>query len=103
MRRFPRKHKDKAQRVHFLRRFSQRVGYVPGHETCAEIVRQIRAGEAVHLYDQSLRVKIKGVRVNSENLVVVYDKKRGSLVTVLPLDSAFYTDLERIYATSSKN
>lgn len=102
MHRFSRKHKERSQRAHFLRRFAQRIGYVPGDNTCDEIVRQIRAGESVHLYDQSLRVKIKGIRVNDEPVVVVYDRMRGSLVTVLPKDSAFYADLERAYATDNK-
>jgi len=103
MPRFSRKHKERAQRVHFLRRFTERIGYCPGDDTCAEIIRQIRDREAVHLYDQSLRVKIKGVRVNGEPVVVIYDRMRGSLVTVLPKDSEFYRDMERVYETRSKN
>jgi len=103
MHRLSRKHKERAQRAHFLRRFQQRIGYLPRDDTCEEIVRQIRAGEAVHLEDQSLRVKIKGVRVNGEPVVVIYDRMRGSLVTVLPKDSVFYSDLERVYETGSKN
>lgn len=103
MHRRSRKHKDRAQRSHFLRRFAERIGYVPGKDVCEEIVRTIRNGEAVHLEDQSLRVKIKGVRVNGENVVVVYDRNRGSLVTVIPKDSVFYKDLERVYEAGSKN
>ncbi|HSV43256.1 MAG TPA: hypothetical protein VLJ10_01755 [Candidatus Bathyarchaeia archaeon] len=99
MHRISKRHKERAQRIHFQRRFSQRIGYVPDTVTCEGIIRQIKQGESVHLFDQSLRVKIKGVKVNGENVVVVYDKLRGSLVTVIPKDSVFYTDLERAYAT----
>jgi alkyl hydroperoxide reductase subunit AhpF len=97
-----RKHKDRAQRAHFLTRCSQRIGYVPGKETVEDIVRQIRSGEAVHLYDQSLRVKIKGVLVNGDTMVVVYDKMRGTLVTVLPKSSEFYKELDKEYETREK-
>jgi hypothetical protein len=103
MPRFSRRHKERAQRAHFLRRFQQRIGYLPADDTCEEIIRQIREREAVHLDDQSLRVKIKGVRVNGEPVVVIYDRLRGSLVTVLPKDSVFYQDLERAYETGSEN
>lgn len=92
MRRLSRKHKERAQRAHFIRRFTERIGYVPGDVTIDEMIRQVRSGESAHLYDQSLRVKIKGVKINGDKIVVVYDKMRGSLVTVIPRDSVFYND-----------
>jgi hypothetical protein len=103
MHRISRRNKDRAQKIHFLRRFVERVGYVPDKVTIDEMLRQIREGEAVPLYDQSLRVKIKGIKVNGKNLVVVYDRSRGTLVSVLPMDSAFYQDLELAYETNSTN
>jgi len=57
-----------------------------------QIVDKIQMGASVHLYDQSLRVKIKGVQINGEWIVVVYDKMRKTAVTTLPKESEFYQD-----------
>jgi hypothetical protein len=88
------KHKDRDQRRHFCRRMAEREGIAVGPEVYEEIMRQIRIGEAKHLEDQSLRVKIKGVRIAGQWLVVVYDRMRKTLVTVLPRTSVFYAELE---------
>lgn len=80
---------------HFARRFSERIGFQLTDALYQRIIALIQGGKAVHLYDQSLRVKIKGVHVDGVDIVVAYDKLRGTLVTVLPKDSVFYKDLAK--------
>ena len=84
-----------AQKAHFQKRLVERVGIMLDSAALSIIIDNIKEGRAVHLYDQSNRVKIKGVKYSDLWLVVVYDRLRKSLVTVLPHDSEFYSILKQ--------
>jgi ASC-1-like (ASCH) protein len=85
--------KKAAQDIHFRKRLLERTGlYIERYEVDI-LIDQIIKKQAIHLEDQSLRVKIKGVRYKNTWLVVVYDRIRRSLVTILPETSFFYQEL----------
>lgn len=85
--------KKKAQTIHFRRRMAQRHALAVTPADVRFIIHQIQCGQAVHIWDQSIRVKIKGVKLNGEWLVVIYDSIRKTLVTVLPKENEFYKGL----------
>lgn len=51
-----------------------------------EIVGKIRGGRATFIRRQSNRVSLFGVIFAGQETVVVYDKSRGTVVTLIPRD-----------------
>ncbi|MDO8640845.1 MAG: hypothetical protein Q7R33_04825 [Nitrosarchaeum sp.] len=85
-----------AQHVHFQRRMIERQGTFLDPQSVIAIIRKIQSGESLHLRTQSNRVTIKGVKHNEKWFVVVYDKLRKSLVTILPETNGYYKKLQNI-------
>jgi hypothetical protein len=66
-----------------MRRGLERYGVVLDAEKRAEVVRQIRDGEGVFVERWSTARSIWRVTIDEQDLVVVYDKRRGEIATVL--------------------
>ena len=78
--------KSQAQRVHACRRFRQRLGIELTNELHDEVVGMIRQNDprARFVKRQSLRLSFWEIEFARSRCCVVYDRKRGNIVTVLP-------------------
>lgn len=77
--------KAKAQRRHAQRRARGRYGVHLNRADLDAMVRQIQAGKATFLRRQSGRVSLFAVDMQGLRVPVVYDRKRKTIVTVLPI------------------
>lgn len=85
-RRKGRSSKDKAckQKEHAIRRARERYNlYVTDHDYAAAC-RMIQSGNAEFIEQESLRIVHLKVELAGQKVPVVYDKKRRTIVTVLP-------------------
>lgn len=109
--------KDKAINIHFTRRMEERYGLKINRRVRAELVKWIKRGKAVYLERISnnrsmleVPIFLSGVLVkDNENvkfgdkLVMIYDKKRQRLITVLPgrnYEDAIHAEEEKQPATN---
>lgn len=76
--------KKESIRVHAKRRFVERAGVELTKALRRNLVASIRSGKAEFVERQSHRVTLFRVPVGAEKRVVVYDKTRGEIVTLLP-------------------
>ena len=74
----------KSLRFHTRRRFEERVGMFYSKKLENIIVSNIQHGLSKHIKTQSRTRTIHDVSVRGKELRVVYDKQRGTIVTVLP-------------------
>lgn len=79
----PRNSKKRCQYRHAKRRFLQRQGVEVSNGDLDSLVRIIQRGEAEFVERQSLRITKWRVDVFGMPCVVVYDRSRKSIVTVL--------------------
>ncbi len=77
------KSKAEAQRAHARRRSIERYGVGLTKAAEREIIEKIQSGKATFLEKESNRISIFGVRYAGEETVVVYDKTRGTVVTLM--------------------
>lgn len=66
-------------------RAAERFGLDLSNRDLAMIVRQIRYQESIFVMRSTKRVSLHIVEHNGTKLPVVYDKNRGALVTILPV------------------
>lgn len=76
--------KAQSQKVHARRRSAERFGVCLTSEAEREIVEKIRSGRATFIRRQSNRVSLFGVIFAGKETVVVYDRSRGTVVTLIP-------------------
>lgn len=83
------KNDDKSKTLikHTKRRAKERYGLYLKENDIINIVSMIQKGKAKHVLTESLRVTIWHVNYLGKELKVVYDKKRKTLITALPLDN----------------
>lgn len=74
--------KKQAQSIHFRRRAIQRIGVSITKKDRRLMVQQIKSGKAQFLEKHSLRVNSWKFSINGVDCEVLYDKKRGSLITI---------------------
>jgi len=79
--------KTKAQKIHFKYRVKQRYGLDINRLQRIEIIKMIQHGEAKFLNHQSRRVSKFIVEFKGTQMIVIYDKKRKTLVTALPINN----------------
>jgi len=86
MRKKKNKRPDKrtCQTIHFKKRFLERYGIDPNRHMRREMLEMIQRRECVILDTQSCRISVLDIMFGGRHYPVVYDKKRKSLVTVLP-------------------
>jgi hypothetical protein len=78
--------KHVCQRTHFKNRVLERYGLSINKESYKLIVDKIQNGESTYLGKRSLRTSYHKVDFYGTNIIVVYDKTRGTLVTALSKD-----------------
>jgi hypothetical protein len=78
--------KAKAQKAHARRRAVERFGVLLTSEAEREIVEKIRAGRATFIRRESNRISLFGVIFVGQETVVVYDRLRGTVVTLMHRD-----------------
>lgn len=83
MARRKRKTKAQNQEMHAKIRFAQRYGVMICDDTYRDMVQQIQSGKAKFIRKQSNRVSHFWVTWHDQTVPVVYDKLRGTVVTVL--------------------
>lgn len=76
--------KNVAQRAHAKRRASERYDLAVNRETLRSWVTLIQTEQAEKLEERSLRVAKYKIMHNDEAIIVVYDRKRKTIVTCLP-------------------
>jgi hypothetical protein len=79
--------KARNQRKHAKRRAFERFGLTLHADAQQQIVRSIQNREARLIRRQSRRVLVFEVEHEGQKLPVVYDCKRKTIVTVLPLEA----------------
>lgn len=75
--------KKQCQWEHFKRRCVLRLGYEMSDGRIKQIIDDIQAGRLLFVEKQSNRVTKYKVNINGSDFVVVYDKQRKTLVTLL--------------------
>lgn len=75
--------KAKRQTSHFKRRARERFGIYFSKSDIDIIIKKIQNGEAKFIERSSNRVSVFTVWHNEQNLRVVYDKARKTLVTIM--------------------
>lgn len=78
------KKKKASQEEHFKRRMRERFGISISRKRYDELVGLIKSNKATLLEKQSLRVNKYKITIDSKDYIVIYDKNRKTLVTVLP-------------------
>ena len=81
-----RRSKEHAQRRHFNRRALERLGVKVNGRQYDALVADIQEGRARFVERQSNRITVWRVEIEGEPCGVVYDKLRGTLVTVLTVE-----------------
>ena len=77
--------KASCQRRHAKRRAQERYGLTLNRAELERLVRRIQHGEATVLERQSHRISVFGLIVQGVSVRVVYDAKRKTIVSFLPL------------------
>lgn len=75
--------KKLAQRFHAAERADSRFGIHYNRHVRREIIKQIQSQKATFIDKQSLRLSRWLVKVEDQDVVVVYDKNRKEVVTFL--------------------
>jgi hypothetical protein len=75
--------KGKSERFHARQRFGERMGMTLTRRVHRELVARIREGKATFVERQSNRITLWRMDIRGESCVVVYDKDRKNIVTVL--------------------
>lgn len=76
--------KKNAQRLHARRRAAERFGVHLTNEAEREILDKITSGKATFIRKESHRVSVFGVIFAGKETVVVYDRERKTIVTLMP-------------------
>lgn len=82
------------QRDHFYKRMSERFGIRVTKNDLSNLKAQITSDKSIFIEKTSNRVSLHGVKFNDTLLIVVYDKNRNELVTVLPKEDQLYKIFE---------
>jgi len=78
--------KRDAQRAHARRRARERLGIDLKPHVESDIIRRIEEGEAKLARKQSLRVHVYFLEVEGQEVAVVYDRARKTVVTLFDAD-----------------
>ncbi len=87
--------KSIAQFSHARTRAFERYGVVLTKELHSTLVQKIKTGNAILLEQQSLRVFVYRLFHEDKRFLVIYDRKRSTIVTFLP-DMDVYVPLPHV-------
>ena len=88
--------KSKAERSHFQRRAIQRVQIFVSRIKINKIVSEIRQKKSIPLGRLTNRVSAHGVSINGDYNVILYDKNRKELITILAKENYLYNKLNKL-------
>jgi hypothetical protein len=80
------KNKHLSQKKHAIRRCGERLGITLTDNEYDNLVKTIQEGNATHHSKQSNRVSRFIITLHGEEVIVVYDKHRKTIVTFMHLD-----------------
>jgi hypothetical protein len=86
--------KKKSQRDHFQKRSIQRIGSFIQKSEIERIINEIKANKTIHIGRLSNRVSAHGIEISGETVIVLYDKIRKELITVLPKEHYLYKKIK---------
>ena len=66
----------------------ERHGVELTREVEADIIDQIKSGNAVFIEKQSLRVSMYKIKVDEKEITILYDKKRRQIITAIPKEDS---------------
>lgn len=72
-----------AQRKHFSRRASERLGYIISGAEVIDIRRQVQSGTGELLTRPSDRLVLYRIKTSGRSMIVVYDNETEELVTMM--------------------
>lgn len=78
--------KKKAQVMHTQKRCLERLGFYPEKQTIETWVAKIQNGSAKFLDRQSHRITRWVIAHKEDEFIVVYDKNRKNITTILPME-----------------
>ena len=78
--------KKLSERIHTKRRLQERYGLDLNRHELRKLVIQIQDATAEFLETQTNRISLWRVKHDEVSIDVVYDKKRGEIITALPFD-----------------
>jgi hypothetical protein len=76
--------KREAQKKHARRRAAERFDVFLTKEAEREIIEKIQSGRATFIKKESNRISLFGVIFAGKETVVVYDRSRKTIVTLMP-------------------
>jgi hypothetical protein len=78
--------KKHTEKIHFKKRFKERVGIECSRNFYNEIFSSIKNHRSIFLYKNSNRIFCYLIIINEKKFIIVYDKFRDVLVTLIPED-----------------
>ena len=78
------KTKRESEREHFRQRLYERYGLLISNESVNKLCQQIKNSQFTILEKQTNRIRKYLMVVNVIEVVAIYDRQRGMLVTALP-------------------
>lgn len=78
------KSKKESERIHFKQRLLERYGILISDTSVNKLCQEIRECKYVCVEKQSNRLKKYILTIKDTEVIAIYDKKRGMLVTALP-------------------
>lgn len=82
--------KKKCQQDHFSKRCIDRIGYQLTQTTVEKIIQDIQEGKLEFVEKQSNRISKFKYEVLDKSFILVYDRQRKTLVTILYPDEEYY-------------
>lgn len=96
--------KAQRSREHSKKRAALRYGITLNREKYAQVIEQIRTGQYEGKKKRSNNRWLYVLEVDGKDMLVVYDKKRHELITVLPKEhELFSTVMERSLEVNNVN
>ncbi len=80
------KEKSQSQRKHTMQRALVRFGLEVSNSLYSSMIEAIQSGAAEFLERQSNRVTVWAVDAEGECVAVAYDKLRGTIATMMPVE-----------------
>ena len=93
--------KFQCEKLHAKRRAMERLGFNLNKYARRDLVKLIQERKLEFLYKQSHRVTVYRANINGQDVDVVYDKKRHTIITFLfPEEAKFYEQAKAVHAYS---
>jgi hypothetical protein len=78
------KNKTRCQQIHFRRRCTERLGFVPSKRELEELINKIQSNKSQFIERQSHRITVWRDNFKDIDIILIYDKIRKQIITVMP-------------------